>query len=207
MPASTFYLRPREGSDLWKRMKAWIEKHPRGTTLTVKGRALEVTEASCSSVRMGIANYREVCEVEMRDKQTGGLANFNIDFTEEGSPRGRGHPLSEFEMIDADFPYPLEFDIAKEEFGIRWTPRTAQCFEMGDMRYCPAIQVIGGGLAAQEEIEAREYLKRLRETGEELPRRGTGILRRTARRRDYPPLSDEEREERHKRLFGQVKKN
>jgi len=35
-----------------------------------------------------------------------------------------------------------------------------------------------------------------------LPIRGTGLRLGTARRRSYPPLTDAERAERHKRIYG-----
>ena len=148
MPSSTFVLNEKPAREFLKRIKNWVESNPRGTKIDLKAASgsvypQKVTFSSCSTTRTRRPTHDDQrCEIELMDENTGGLANFIMEFRDDG--------LSEFQVIDADYPYPLEFDFLEQQIGKKFFKRDAYCFEEDGMMFCPAFQVIGGGIAAQK---------------------------------------------------------
>lgn len=98
---------------IFKGVKAFVDANPPGTIIEHSGRKMRVTAATnCVTRERG-----QSCEVELQELVSGGYADINIDQKIELRD-DRTEKTNEVKITGADFPYPLEFMIAKDKMGI-----------------------------------------------------------------------------------------
>jgi hypothetical protein len=94
-------------------VKNFVDTNSPGTIIEHSGRKMRVTaRTNCMTSERG-----QSCEVELQELVSGGYANIEIDQKIELRD-DRVEKTNEVRITGADFPYPLEFMVAKEKMDI-----------------------------------------------------------------------------------------
>jgi hypothetical protein len=94
-------------------VKAFVDKYTPGTVIEHSGRKMRVTARThCIESQRG-----QSCEVELQELVSGGYANIEINKKTELRD-DKVEKTNEVRITGADFPYPLEFIVAKDMMDI-----------------------------------------------------------------------------------------
>jgi len=98
---------------IFKGVKAFVDANSPGTIIEHSGLKMRVTDGTYCIT----GERSQSCKVELQELVSGGYANIEIDQKIELRD-DRVEKTNEVRITGADFPYPLEFMVAKDKIGI-----------------------------------------------------------------------------------------